>query len=442
MMDQFPDEPSPEPTALVLGGYGLIGAACVHRLKAEGFKVIGMGRSMSAGLRSDPNIEWRNRDIAHLSLAQWKDELAGIDVVINASGALQTGARDNLTAIHETAVRRLVEALHGSTTRLIHISAAGVSETATTDFMRSKMRGDKAIMSSGLDWIILRPTLVFGQQAYGGTSLLRASAAIPLIGMSVLPEALIQTVSLDDVAKAVALCARGEIPSRTVADLTEENARSLETTIDQVRNWLGLPPWGLKIMIPKSMVHILGRGADMLGWLGWRSPLRMTALKALEDGIMGDPSAWIEAGGSPCRAFNDTLASIPSTTQERWFARLYLLLPLAISTLALFWIASGLIGLASFNQAAGILTSRGITAQLATFAVIGGSVADMSLGVAILYRPWARRAALGMALLSIAYLVASAIWTADIWLDPLGPLVKVIPGIMLAIIVAALLEDR
>ena len=76
------------------------------------------------------------------------------DVVINASGALQDGSRDHLEHIHHTAIAALVAAgeAGGGLFRLIQISAPGAVAHATTEFMRSKARGDEAIKRSALGW--------------------------------------------------------------------------------------------------------------------------------------------------------------------------------------------------------------------------------------------------------------------------------------------------
>ncbi|MEM8850183.1 MAG: DoxX-like family protein, partial [Pseudomonadota bacterium] len=58
------------------------------------------------------------------------------------------------------------------------------------------------------------------------------------------------------------------------------------------------------------------------------------------------------------------------------------------------------------------------------------------------WRLWARRAALGMVALSGAYLLGSLIFAPDLWADPLGPMVKVIPALVLAALVWLLLEER
>ncbi len=47
-----------------------------------------------------------------------------------------------------------------------------------------------------------------------------------------------------------------------------------------------------------------------------------------------------------------------------------------------------------------------------------------------------------MIALSLAYLVGSVGFAPDLWIDPLGPMVKVLPAIALAALVALLLGER
>ncbi len=426
--------------ALVLGGYGLIGSACMRALAAAGFEVVGMGRSGAAARASDAGAEWVIQDIPSVSVAEWRALLAGVDVVVNAAGALQDGARNDLEAIHVSAVARLVEAA-GPGLRIVQISAAGVSAEASTAFFRTKARGD-AIVQGAADWVILRPVLVLAEEAYGGTALLRAAAGLPWVLPQVLPGAQVQTVHVGDLAGAVVAAARGEVPSGTVADLTEAGSRSFPEVLVAVRRWQGWPEPVLRPRVPGVVLAGLGRCADLLGHLGWRSPLRTTALRALSAGVRGDPAAWARVGGRPCRALEETLATLPATRQERLFARAYWALPLSIGVLSLFWVATGAITLSDPGRAVSLLTQRGVAEGVAWGAVIGGAVADLALGCAILWRRWARPAALGMVGLSALYLISAVVVAPDLWADPLGPMVKVLPGMVLALIVWLWVEER
>ena len=430
------------PKALVLGGYGLIGSACMGALRNAGFQVVGMGRSPGSAMAADPAASWLIRDIPWIEVAEWRELLADVDVVVNASGALQDGARDNLEAIHVTAIERLVEAVRHMQIRIVQISAAGVSANASTAFFRSKARGDAVIASGAGDWVILRPTLVLSHDAYGGTALLRAVAALPLVLPRVLPESLVQTVFVEDVAAAVVAAGNGDVPFGTIADLTEPEARSFPKLTADMRRWLGFSDPVFAPRVPAACLAIIGRFADLLGYLGWRSPLRTTALRALGDGIRGDPKDWERAGGAPCRSLKQTLSILPATRQERLFARVYLALPLAIGTLAFFWVFSGLVALWDTQAAMAVLEGGGFPVWAISAAVFGGAIADILFGLLILWRPLARCAALGMIALSLAYLMGSVVAAPQLWLDPLGPMVKVLPGVTLAGVVWLLLEDR
>lgn len=429
-------------TAMVLGAYGLIGSVCVRALIDAGFSVIGVGRSRQAAEAFRPEITWLMRDIPEIETREWEGLLRGVDVVVNAAGALQDGASDNLEAIHVAAVERLVEAARGLPVRIVQISAAGVSVSASTEFFRSKARGDVVLQERGRDWVILRPTLVLSPDAYGGTALLRAVAAVPLIQPRVMPYVPVQTIHVDDLAAAVVLAARRKVPAGLVADLTEREARSFSDLVDTVRRWQGLPEPLWKPDLPSPVLEVVASAADLAGRLGWRSPLRSNALVALADGVRGDPTAWEQAGGATPRALGATLSALPSTRQERMFARMYLAIPAAIVVLALFWIASGVIALVQPAQAMAVMDSRNVPGWISGTAVFGGAVVDVGLGISILWRAWAQRAALGMVIVSLAYLVGSVIFAPDLWADPLGPMVKVVPGMVLAGIVALVVGER
>lgn len=428
--------------ALVLGAYGLIGAATVRALRLDGFDVCGMGRSDIAAQRAAPDIDWIIADIATQSVDDWKGHLQGVEVVINASGALQDGARDNLQKIHEDAIAALCDAAKGLDLRFIQISAAGADMGATTEFMRSKARGDALLQKSDLDWTILRPALVIGQNAYGGTALLRGVAGLPAIGPRIFEDSPIQTIALTELAEAIVLCAKGNMPSRCIYELSESAQHSFGDTVDEMRSWLGFAPFLFRVPVPRPAIWLTSQMADAAGWLGWRSPLRSNAVKTLAGGVTADLAVWQNAGGPAFGSLRQTLGNMPATQQERWFARLFLMLPLSIVVLSVFWLLSGLIGFWQFQSAANVLTTRGFSTALAGGFVGLGSVADIALGLAVLFRPWARHACLAMVLLSLCYLAGASLFAADLWADPLGPMVKVLPSMALAIVACAMLEER
>lgn len=142
------------------------------------------------------------------------------------------------------------------------------------------------------------------------------------------------------------------------------------------------------------------------------------------------------------RPLADILAGLPATVQERQYARSWPLLPLSVAVLSLFWLLSAAIAVVSYQAAVEVLSSRGMGGGLAAVAVSLGIIADTVLGLMVLIRRMARLACLGMVAVSVAYLLFGSLLTPDIWADPLGPYVKVLPGIVLALATWVWLEDR
>lgn len=428
---------------LVLGAYGLIGAEIVRDFIQAGHDVLGFGRSANLGRRLVPEIAWIGGDLARMTRPEaWTAALAGVEAVVNASGALQDGAKDRLAASQSQAIGALIQACEAAgVTRFIQISAPGAEPGAGTKFLRTKAEADAILRASRLDWIVFKPGLAVSANAYGGTSLIRMLAAFPAIQPLVLGHAPVQTVAAREIAAAVTLSLAGQVPSRRDYDLMEQTPRPLRDIVAAFRHWLGFPPARFGLDLPVALGFWLAKAADLAGWAGWRSPLRTTALRVLADGVAGDPAPWTAATGRRFQTLEQTLASLPSTLQERSFARAGLAFPALLGLLAVFWMLSGVIGAWRLSESMRVLDGV-MPAAAARGFVLGGAAADIAIGLGLLVRRWTRPAACAAIVLSLSYMAAATVLTPGLWADPLGPLVKILPGIGLALAVAALAEDR
>ncbi len=426
----------------IIGAYGLIGSYVSARLSADGHQVVGFGRNIGAASRRLPALEWKRADLATFSVEDWTSLLVEVDAVVNCAGALQDSPRDNLTAVHVEGVRRLIQACNrAGVHRFIQISAAGVSAERTTAFNSTKLEAEILLAQSALDWIILRPGLVFAPAAYGGTALLRGLAGFPGASPVVFGDSLVQTVGAEDLAVAVARCLCSDAPTRVRLDLVHSEALTLIDLIGRLRRWLGLRP-APTIRLPLILARAAVAASDALAWLGWRSPMRTAALEQLRMGVRGRAEDGARLGWTP-RSFEALLAAAPSGVQERWFARAYFAKPTILGGLFAFWLVSGVIGLTvGSSSAVAVLTASGMDAELAAWAVIGGSLVDIALALLLIWRPTAARALQGMLLVTAGYLVGGSLVRPDLWLDPMGPLLKSIPAGLLALAALAVLDER
>ena len=429
---------------LVTGGYGLIGSAILAQLHQDGHELVGLGRDVAPARRRFPYARWIAADARKLtSVAAWRAHLDGIGAVVNCLGVLQDGARDDVRGVHVVATCALFDACReAGIRRVVHISMLGADAAAPTEFARSKAQADAHLATLDLDWLILRLGLVLAPAAYGGTALLRAIAACPLVTPVIAADSRIQVVSVADVVCTVALGLKPGAPVRAVWQLAHPHVHRLEDIVVAMRAWLGCPVrpvW----RVPERA----GRGSaactDALSWLGWRSPARTTALKQLTAGVTGDPRAWMAATGILPRSLADIFADWPATVQERWFARLYLVKPLAIAVLALYWAITGAITLGpGYASASAQLAASGFPPALVAPAVFWGGLFDVALGLLLLVRRFTKPVLLLMLSVTPLYLLLGTVLAPHLWLDPLGPYIKIFPMLLASLLTLTILDER
>jgi CHASE2 domain-containing sensor protein len=119
-----------------------------------------------------------------------------------------------------------------------------------------------------------------------------------------------------------------------------------------------------------------------------------------------------------------------------------LLTPIIIAMLIAFWFLSGVIGFISVNEAAHVLENVGWPRWLAVASVLFWSVVDFAIAFGLAYRPYAKIACWCAIGVSLFYLGASTVFLPYLWLDPLGPMVKILPRIALALVARIALETR
>ena len=423
---------------LVLGANGFIGSHLAAALSADGWSVRAGARRIAEPARRAPGFDWVAADFSRLTTAEaWAPLLAGVSAVVNCVGVLQDGGGDSTRAAHVDGPRALIAACEAvGVSRLIHISAVGADDAAGTDYARTKAETERLVQASSLDWLILRPSLVVDRAAFGGTGLIRALAAFPLIIPVVGGDQSFRPIPLGDLSAAVVAALKPGAVSRETLDMPGPEAVTMAQTVRLYRGWMGLRPAPV-VRVPRALAAPALAIGDLLGRLGWSSPIRTTAIKQMDHDVSGHDSGWAERLGVSSRGFSRFLAETPASVQDVWHARLWFVRPVAIVTLGLFWLVTGLISFGpGWNGAVAILHEGGYGGWSGPVAW-WGALLDVVLGLALFVRPWTARVAVFMCLATVGYLIAGTLSLPHYWIDPLGPWLKVLPMMALCLFVAA-----
>ncbi len=414
---------------LVLGASGLIGRFVTDDLRARGFHVVGIARRFSPSQKASAlDLELPAMSMDAASLARLIGQ-HGIDLVVNCLGVLQDGPGSDTRAVHRDFVARLLQAIRdsGRAMRLVHISIPGAANDDRTAFSATKREAERLIAASGIPYAILRPGFVIAPSAYGGSAMLRALAAFPIDLPKAESATPFQPVAVEDIAATIAWLA-GHDPADKIAgavtwDLMQPQPVTLGGVIQQFRRSFGTADIP-RVTLPAFLLDLGARLGDLASGLGWMPPMRTTAITELRRGITGDPHPWMAATGIVPRTLWQAVGQRSATIQDKWFARLFLILVI------------------SYDAAAAILTVHAFPPALVAPITIGTSLMDMTIGVLIALRRTCAAGLIAGIAASLGYMLGTAILTPDLWIEPLGALVKTGLAIVLMLVALLTLDNR
>jgi NADH dehydrogenase len=160
--------------------------------------------------------------------------------------------------------------------RFLHQSAIGVRADPGFPYLRSKWMGEMAVQQSGLDWSILRPSIIVGQGDEFLSELKKAilmGPFLPIIGNG---RTRFQYIWVEDVARCLAMLLRMPQASGQIIEIGGPQYISYGRTMEMVAETLGRKRIKLHIPVP-VMTPIV----QMMGLVMRRPPLTIHQLKML-----------------------------------------------------------------------------------------------------------------------------------------------------------------
>lgn len=179
----------------VTGGTGFTGSRAVPLLLKNGYQVRCLRRTTSdRSLLPQPEIEWVNGDLSdpgHLSTL-----MQGTDALVNVA-SLGFGHAPSIVQAAQTAGIR----------RAIFVSTTAIFTRLSAKSKETRLAAEKTIRDSGLQYTILRPTMIYGSRRdrnmWRLIQFMRISPVVPVFGSG---DYLQQPIHVDDVAQAIVSC--------------------------------------------------------------------------------------------------------------------------------------------------------------------------------------------------------------------------------------------
>jgi uncharacterized protein YbjT (DUF2867 family) len=204
---------------LVTGGTGFVGPKVVHALRGRELPVRALVRN--PGARPAATLAAWGAELVHGDVtdpASLRRAAAGSDVVVHLV-AIRQGSGEQFRRVMEQGTRDLVAAANeAGVGRFVLMSALGTSEETKdlVPYYHAKWAMEQTVEGSGLEYVIFRPSFVFGRDGGILTTFRRLAKLAPVTPIIGSGEQRIQPIWVDDVAAYFAAAAdKPEAANRT-----------------------------------------------------------------------------------------------------------------------------------------------------------------------------------------------------------------------------------
>lgn len=277
---------------LVTGATGFVGREVLRQLHSEGHTARVLARNPKAAADRLPQpscvVDVHRGDATNLR--SLTGAAKGCDAIIHLVGIISEAGASNFENAHVKATRNLVAiAQTDGVKRFIHMSALGTRAKASSRYHATKWEAEKIVRSSGLDFTIFRPSLIYGREDHfvnQFNGIARCSPALPVIGDG---ESLMQPVSVETVARCFVRSLENPETSGQQYDVCGPERMTFNEVLEAILQASGRRRW--KLHIPVSLARAQ---AALLEWvmgsfLHHPPPLNRDQIIMLQEDNVGDP---------------------------------------------------------------------------------------------------------------------------------------------------------
>jgi NADH dehydrogenase len=190
---------------LVTGATGFVGRHLIKALVPGNYPVRCMVRDPGSARTGLPQgVELVKGDINDPK--SLREACAGVEGIIHLVAIIREHDGNTFEKVNvEGTINLVVEARQAGVRRFIHLSAMGARNSPEYRYIYSKWLGEESVRQSGLEWTILRPSLIYGE-GFGFFDRLLQSLRFfppPLAPVPGNGRTLFQPIAVEDVVKCI-----------------------------------------------------------------------------------------------------------------------------------------------------------------------------------------------------------------------------------------------
>jgi nucleoside-diphosphate-sugar epimerase len=153
------------------GGTGFVGRAFIERALEAGHALVALARSPQIPIEG---IEWVIGDLANRGAL--RELMREVDAVVHIAGVINAPDVQGFEEGNVVGTMNVVEAARAEgVSRFIHVSSLSAREPQLSAYGTSKLKGEKVVKASLLDWTAVRPPAIYGPRDKEMFELFRAA---------------------------------------------------------------------------------------------------------------------------------------------------------------------------------------------------------------------------------------------------------------------------
>jgi nucleoside-diphosphate-sugar epimerase len=206
-----------ESKIVITGGAGLVGQNLLVKLLARGIEKLHVidksAHNLSIAAELHPGISFVKADVSEPG--PWQGIVEGADIVVMLHAQIGGNIAEDFYRNNVTATELLLSSIPQNA-YLVHISSSVIESSASDDYTRSKAQQEQLVLASGLNYTLLRPTLMFGwfdRKHFGWLSQFMSSSPIfPIPGDG---KFLRQPLYAGDFCDIILACMEQKLPAQS-----------------------------------------------------------------------------------------------------------------------------------------------------------------------------------------------------------------------------------